>query len=221
MATKQEQLETLKVKLKEIRVKYRKLYLAKNTDLFRYKKIVANIIVKHNEKIVQLKEQTAKYKKCNFYIKRRALNRAKKDAAKRSTLKKELNAYDHLVAEFNWDKDINRAKIVEVILRSVVTYNRLLNEDIIDFNEFSFLLVGCQMEAFDINDVENKVGKLNCHRKSDFLKFVEIGLFKKVYRKKKWHITVLGRDRFNEILRYIYENKIGTYRLRKKYLIEE
>ncbi len=131
-----------------------------------------------------------------------------------------VNEIAYLTKDFDWDKDVSRVQIVEVILRTIVTYNRLLADGVITYNELAYLLVGSQIEAFDISDAEDKVGDLGCHRKRDFDALIESGLFKKVYRKQKWYITVAGKDRLNEILRYIYENKIGTYKILKKLIVE-
>ncbi len=132
-----------------------------------------------------------------------------------------VNEIAYLTKDLDWDKDVSRVQVVEIILRAIVTYNRLINDGTVIFTELAYLLVGSQIEAFDISDVEDKVGDLGCHRKRDFDDLIALGMFKKVYRKQKWYITVAGKDRLNDILRYIYESKLGTYKILKKLIVEE
>lgn len=131
-----------------------------------------------------------------------------------------VNEIAYLTKDLDWDKDVSRVQVVEIILRAIVTYHRLTTEGTVSFTELAYLLVASQIEAFDINDVEDKVGDLGCHRKRDFTDLIELGMFAKVYRKQKWYITVAGRDRLNDILRYIYESKLGTYKVLKKLMVD-
>lgn len=127
----------------------------------------------------------------------------------------------YLTKDLDWNKDISRVQVVEIILRTIVTYDRLIADGTITFNELAYLIVGSQIEVFDISDAEDKLGDLGRYKKRDFEKLVDAGMFKKVYRKRKWYISVDGKERLNEILTYIYENKLGTYRVLRKLIVEE
>ncbi len=152
-------------------------------------------------------------------------NRIYKQRAKRQTRKKMaaqaetrefkkgfVKSVEYLVKDFDWDKDESRQQTVEVILRTVVTYNRLINDGIITFNELAFLLLASQREFFRLEDIRDRYGYLGWGYKRDFADLVEAGLLKKMYRKQIWHITIEGKNRLEDILRHIYENKIGVYK---------
>ena len=122
----------------------------------------------------------------------------------------------YLTKDRDWDKDISRPQVMEIILRTIVTYNRLIQDEIINFNELAYLIIGSQKDAFNIQDVRDRYGRLGGRCKQDFAALVEAGMISKVYRKQAYWLTEDGRERFNDILRYIYESKVGTYRVLKK-----
>lgn len=159
----------------------------------------------HNNKVSKYKRrQTAK-----------DMREVRQDAKNwQNTVYSELQ---YLTKAPDWDSDVNRAQVVEIILRTIVTYHKLILDGTITYAELVYLLVGTQMEAFRLRDVVDRYSHLPRFHKVQFRMLLEEGLLKKVYRRQAYHITVAGRDRLNDILRYIYENKVGTYRILKKF----
>lgn len=157
---------------------------------------------------------------CKIY-KQRARQRVKEKREIVAESKDFRNEIQYLSKDLDWDKSTSRQLHVEIILRTIITYNKLINKGVITFNELAFLLIGAQRDAFTIQDAVDRYGKMSRMFKFDFKCLVEAGLFQKVYRKQAWNISVKGRDRFNDILRYIYEEKVGMYQLVRKQLIDE
>lgn len=122
----------------------------------------------------------------------------------------------YLTKDRDWDKDVSRELVVEVILRTIIAYNRLISGGVINFNELAYLLIGYQKDAFRLTDVAERFGKLGGRNRQDFATLVEAGMIRKVYRKQAYWLTETGRDRLNDILKYIYESKAGTYKVFEK-----
>lgn len=178
-------------------------------------------IAERDVEILRLKELLRKSRfNCKIY-KQRARQRVKEKREVVAESKDFRNEIQYLSKDLDWDKSTSRQLHVEIILRTIITYNKLINKGVITFNELAFLLIGAQRDAFTIRDVVDRYGKMSRVFKFDFKCLVEAGLFQKVYRKQAWNISVKGRDRFNDILRYIYEEKVGMYQLVRKQLIDE
>ena len=129
---------------------------------------------------------------------------------------------EYLVKDLGMGKDFNENQVRELILRAVVTYEGLVRSQVVSFDEVMYLLVGSQVSAFDLDDVKSRAPHLSGRYKVRFGELVEAGLIAKVYRKPKYYLTGLGKQRLNDILKYIYENKIGTYKLLSRvFKIEE
>lgn len=202
-------------------------YTHENKELKEVIKNHSSQLEKKDEKILEAQDETKKIKAklSELSLKHRTISHQKKQIGKNKHEKIiEINQFkrdvlgkiSYLVKAPNWDTDTDRRKTVEVILRAIVTYNRLITGKIITFNEIAFLLVANQKDAFNLKDVYARFGKMNYYHKREFAEFVEAGLFKKMYKKNKWYITVEGNERLEDILRYIYENKVGVYNEIKK-----
>lgn len=204
-----------------------KWYMDENKELKAAQKKHDDVIAKRDERIVELETEVVGLKGMHKIWSHRA-KRARYKSRQRTKVvqaeRDDMRLYktevvaqvSHLTKDYDWDKDVSRVQVVEVIMRTIVTYTQLLREETITFSEFAYLLVGSQMEAFRMQDVIDRVGFISKTYKKDFKMLIDEGMITKVYRKQAFYLTPYGKDRLNDILRYIYENKIGTYRILKK-----
>lgn len=203
-------------------------YIKENSELKKeqekFDKILQNrndVIKQKNIEIEELKAEKRQFSH-KFSMSKQMVKKYVRD--KREVVEKSRdfqNEIQYLSKDLDWGKSTSRQLHIEIILRTIITYNKLLNKGVITFNELAFLLIGAQRDAFTIGDVVDRYGKMSRTFKFDFKCLIEAGLFQKVYRKQAWNISVKGRDIFNDILRYIYEEKVGMYQVVKKQLIDE
>lgn len=128
---------------------------------------------------------------------------------------KDLNQYSS--KDFDWNNTNLRRQHVEIMLRTIVTFNNLYKTGVTSYNEVIFLFVGSQREFFNMDDIVGVAGNLGGVWKKDFKACEDAGYFKRMHRKSIWNITYQGRERFESILKYIYNKRLGTkQRIRSK-----
>lgn len=111
----------------------------------------------------------------------------------------------HIVKDEVFD-DTSKLKHIEIITRTIIAYRKLESEGIMSFSELAFLLIGSQLEYFSLKQFDGRFGKVRT-KVRDINLLIEAGFFQKVERKPYYYITVLGKDRLNSILNYIYGQK--------------
>lgn len=129
--------------------------------------------------------------------------------------------YKYISKDLAWDTNTSRQQHVEIIVRTIITYNKLISTNIINFNEFAFLLIGSQKQFFDRQDLKDRYGSMGYYIKEDIVSCVKAGYLQKVEKKNLWYITVYGKKRLNDILKFIYEEKIGMFKLGVRGKIKE
>ncbi len=192
---------------------------------------VKNTYLRNNKKrkpltMQRLRESNLALTKNNKTLKYLLRQKAKKNksvaASAREVKKRAVREVEYLAKDRDIGNDMNQQQLMEIIFRTVLTYQGLIRGQIISFDEFVLLLVGYQLQAFDKEDVRSKSPHLSGKFWAVFRDLREAGLFARMYRKEKYYLTALGRQRLNDILKYIYENKVGTYKLlRRLFELEE
>lgn len=147
--------------------------------------------------------------------------KAKKRSKQASEVKSQLLTFQkeiqYLSKDLEWDKESSRQMHIEIIVRAIITYNKLTSAGTITFNEFAFLLAGAQKEYFSLEDLKDRYGDLGRRVKSNIVACIEAGYLKKVLKKTNmWCLTNEGRNRLNDILKHIYTEKVGIYKIVKK-----
>lgn len=181
-------------------------------------------VVTFQEQAIDYKKKYQEARKQQGVVRRGHIHYVEKVRSEIDGLKKQVGELNKSIAYFtknhDWENDTSRAVHVEVILRAIVTYDRLIKDGMITFNELAVLLVGTQKEVFGLDDIKARF-PVHGFWKSQFFACVEAGLFKRMHRKALWHITQKGKQRFNDIMKYIYEAKVGTYSVFRKDMVEE
>lgn len=153
-----------------------------------------------------------------------ATYRMQRDDAKQVTYitKQRGRAKTARIAELSAELTAERAKgkttkelHVEIIIRTIVAYKKLVDGDVITFNEFAYLLTGSQRDFFSLRDLSHRYGDMGARVKLGIRLCMEAGYLNKVERKNLWYITATGRKRFEQILEHIYNEKGNGYPVRK------
>jgi hypothetical protein len=183
-----------------------------NMEVRKLQTIHKNELKKKDEKIDELR---AKLKTHQLRSKVSRF-RTREKVRERSELKKKFDDFKeevkYLSKDFEWDNTTSRLQHLEIIVRTIITYNKLTNNNIITFHEFAVLLLGSQKQYFNKKDIIDRYTNLGRFLRSDLKLFLEIGYIRKVERKPYWYITVMGKKRLNEILKFIYEEKVGLFK---------
>ncbi len=212
-----ERIEFLTYELRKANIRIRN-YEKTPIDKLRRELSDAKLMVKRRdaslEKLKADRKRVAHNNKWYLYNLRQQRKKNKSVAArareKEERIEKEV---EYLVRDVGKGKQFNDTQVRELILRTLVTYEGLIKERVISFDEIMYLLVGSQIQAFDLDDVKARTTHLSGLYRKNFAEFIEAGLFARMYRKEKYYLTGIGRQRLNDILNYIYQNKIGTYKL--------
>ncbi len=193
--------------------KLRNTIQLKNTYLRRNRKRTPLTI----QRLQEANKRLVHNNKIHRYNQRQQAKKNKAVAASaRETKKRAVREVEYLAKDRDIGNDMNQTQLMEIIFRTVLTYNDLTREKIITFDEFVFLLVGYQIQAFDKDDIRARAKHLSGKKWVIFGELLEAGLFARMYRKEKYYLTVAGKQRLNDILKYIYENKVGTYKLLRR-----
>lgn len=128
--------------------------------------------------------------------------------------KKFKEEVSRLTKDLHWPE--REKENIELIIRTIFAYNILEKRGVLSYNEFCFLLIGSQLDFFNMKDIKDRFSELTHFYKRDFRLCLAAGYFRKVDRKGFWNLTVVGAHRLNDILQYIYEQKAGKYRFLNK-----
>jgi len=109
----------------------------------------------------------------------------------------------------------NQALHLEIVIRTIIAYQKLIMDGLLAYSEFIILLTAAQLEFFTVEDVINRFGEVR-YIKRDFKSVLDAGFITKVPRKNLFNITIPGKDRLNSILTFMYEQKGTGYAIHKK-----
>lgn len=169
---------------------------------------------KSNELIRELRGQVRYLKNCIHLNNERESYRKKGVTKKYREIIREVkseyseleSAVAHIVKDESWDSASSKQLHLEIIIRTIVSYRKLVDGGIVVFSEFAFLLTGSQFEYFSVADIVKRFGKYT-RWKRDLRLCIEAGYIKRIERKQLFYITLDGRSRFDAILGHIYREK--------------
>jgi len=103
---------------------------------------------------------------------------------------------------------------LEIIMRSIICYHNLSEDGTFSFKEFAILVSGYQYEHFTLKNILERADRWY-GIKGDIQAMIDTGFVKKEGR-MKYYLTVSGQDRLNEILDYVYNQKLIKVRIAKR-----
>src|SRR5580698_323665 len=138
-----------------------------------------------------------------FYLERVPEVLKEKRARKRGKTKYVIVNYEKWEKSFGLDKIIPPSTYMEIIQKAIWSYDLLVTKGIVTMNELGFLIVATRKEVFTLIDLKDAFAPFGRRWRSDFNKCVEAGYFTTEFKKKNYHLTYIGKKRFEDIVNYI------------------
>ncbi|MCW3111388.1 MAG: hypothetical protein JWQ09_5894 [Segetibacter sp.] len=208
-------LRALKGKFKQMYAFWKKTALA-----LRAKVIELNI--EHAKEIAVLKKDIRRLKrelrdKSKAYTRRKNMVLLYKNNSRKRTIKYKLierqlaymtKNHRFFTKTFNWKmKCFNAGNYGEVMIRAIIAYEQLREQEIVTKMEMVILITGLHLETFRRSDVEYRFGVDNAIGWDKVVAYmVKAKYIKKVMRLNLYHLTDDGRTRIETILKTI--NKV-------------
>ena len=170
----------------------------------------------------RIKEITVYAEKKRGLAKLRLHQQTVENSKRRSEVRAERLRYKALegqvkfiVKDESWNKGTSKALHIELIIRAIVSYQKLTDAGIVHYAELAFLLTGSQLEFFVRKDIEQRYGKMFFFKR-DIGACIEAGYIG-VMRGARYFLKFEGKERLNAILGHIYREKSNGYTIRERF----
>jgi len=115
--------------------------------------------------------------------------------------------------EFSWrHSTIYFHKKVELMIRAIVGYKELENENKVSYYEFLYLAIGHQLDAFSKDQIMQRFGAdMGKSFTREVNKLIKQGYIRRFDRKALFYVTDEGKARFTELTKSVFLRKFESY----------